>query len=130
MATTRRKTARRPARAAAAAKQAGRAAPARRAPKSGAADAIRQPKGDSAEVARVLADLRTQLRKAADLYISRVDAQFLTALTRLGAAGPKESRRVKERLKGARKVRPEKGRLKDLARLEGLAEKLQDLVKG
>ncbi len=110
--------------------------PARKpAPKPGPARASRKkpaaagapPDGD--HVARVLGDLRGQLRVAADLYIARVDAQLVRALARIEAAKEPASRRLQQKLDKASRVKPAKGRLKDLARLEGLADKLEELVK-
>lgn len=91
------------------------------------------------EAARLLADeveaLRTTCREAVQAYELRVSAQLAATVDLLrGAAGGNANLpgqvRLAEALAAVRavKLKPKRGRLKDLARLQQLAEELSELL--
>ncbi|MEA3190685.1 MAG: hypothetical protein QOD77_1267 [Thermoplasmata archaeon] len=88
----------------------------------------------TAELAAELATLHRDWKEARDQHRLRVEARFQETLAALRAPGPKgkprqlpDADKVRKALRAVR-LKPEKGRAKDLRRIEALLDELADLV--
>jgi hypothetical protein len=82
------------------------------------------------EVRQALEALRAGLRESVGQYLARIDGRLASLVAHLDKAAKKDGGRVlRLERKTLRRVKPPKGRVKDLAKFEGLADKLEDLLK-